>query len=139
MGLSGDRLDNFVRPNLGQVSRRWDEIVPDDMPPVVTGEAGNCPPGTVGLYVAREGYVRFITRGAQFGMVAGAHHDVFWLNPTGSEVFLDIGGTQHRVQWLPAVPDSVRVWAADATYLWGQVVHVLAHETTAVGVYALSN
>ena len=98
------------------------------MPPAVTGEGGNTGTGCVGIFVAQDGYVRMIFRGQQFSLVGGDHHDVQW--PIGHQVGLMLAGVSHRVQWLPSVADSVRVWAEAGTYLWGQCVHVMAHDST---------
>lgn len=135
--MTQDRLDLISRPNLGRVGRSWGSVTPNDSPPVLNGPVGNTGAGCFGLYVSMSGYVRFITRGHQFVMVAGGQHDVTWLDPT-MPVELELGGVRHPVQWLTSVPESVRVYAQDGAYLYGEVVHVMAHDTTATGIFSLS-
>ena len=134
--MTQERLDLISRPNLARVARDWEPVVPNDNAPVMSGLQGNVGAGCFGLFVSREGYVRFISRGQQRSLVAGAHHDVDWLDAT-TAVELGIGGVMHPVQWLPAIPGSVRVYAQAGDYLYGEVVHVMAHDTTATEIFAL--
>ena len=129
MALDGTRLDNFSRPNLGLVARNWTGVTPNDSPPTDQSRAGNTGSGCIGLYVAMEGWVRVIFRANQFSLTAGAHHDIDWLG-LGHLVMVSLAGVLHPLQWLPAVPVSERIWATDGTYLWGEMVHVMAHDTT---------
>ena len=134
--MTPDRLDAISRPNMARVARSWLPVVPDDIPPALNGGPGNVGPGCFGLYVSREGYVRFITRGEQFDLVIGTEHEVMWMAP-GYAVELEVNGMRHPVQWLPSVPSSVRVYAQDGAYLYGHIIHVLAHDTTATEMFSL--
>ena len=127
--MTSDRLDLISRPNLGRVARRWSLVTPNDIPPTLNGPVGNTGVGCFGLYVAMEGWLRVICRADQFTQTTGVHHDVDWLAIT-TLVELNLGGTAHPVQWLPAIPVSERIWAPTGTYLWGEFVHVLAHDST---------
>ena len=127
--MTSDRLDTISRPNYGPTAWDWLPVLPNDLPPVDASDVGNTGSGCIGLYIGMDGYVRFLSRAQQFNLISGDHHDVVWLDPL-MPVMLELGGVQHPVQWLPSVPPSVRVWAPGGTYLWGQIVHVLAHDST---------
>ena len=131
-----ERLDNISRPNFARVARDWMAVLPNDMPPAIDGGLGNVGAGCFGLYVSFEGYVRFITRGQQLDLIDGDRHEVVWLD-ANMPVLLEIAGVGHPVQWLPAIASSVRVYAQEGAYLYGEVVHVLAHDTTATGIFSL--
>lgn len=123
------RLDNISRPNLAGVARGWSLVTPNDTPPAGASDVGNTGVGCFGLFVAMEGYVRVVFRGAQFSALAGDSHLAQWLTNL-MPVQLMIGGQLHPVQWLQGIRESVRIWATEGTYLWGEAVHVLAHDST---------
>ena len=134
--MTSDRLDLISRPNLGRVGRQWDAVVPNDFPPTIGGVPGNTGGGCQGLFVSRAGYVRFIDRGHLLSMVTGSHHAVDWMDQT-MLVEIELNGLPHPVQWLPAVPESIRVYAQDGQYLWAEVIHVLAHDTSATEIFSI--
>lgn len=127
--MTSERLDTISRPNYGPTAWDWYSVTPSDSPPANQTEVGNTGSGCIGLYVGMDGFVRFISRGGQFVEVTGTVHNVVWLDPT-MPVELELAGVRHPVQWLPSIPASARVWAPGGTYLWGQIVHVLGHDTT---------
>ena len=131
------RFDNISRPNFGGIAHDWALVIPNDNPPVMNGGVGNVGRGCFALYVSDDGYIRFITRGQEQSMSGGQHTDVVW-GAMEDAVFLEISPDEHPVQWLPSLASSVRVWAPAGTYLYGEVVHVLAHDTTISTVHALS-
>ena len=133
------RLDSISRANLAGIGRSWHEVLPNDSPPVDADTLGNVPPGCFALYVGMEGFVRFITRGASLNVSPSAHANVDWVNAgMPSNVSLMLGGSPVNVVWLPAIRESVRVWAPAGTYLWAEVVHVLAHDSSATNIFALA-
>lgn len=133
------RLDNITRPNLAGIARSWAAVTPDDSPPIDSEDVGNTGIGCFGLYISREGYVRFITRDQQFNLVSGQNADVYWQNDLAQRfrTNLRLGGVDYPIKWLPTVPDSVRPYFQAGAYLYGEVIHVFAHETTASGIFSL--
>ena len=127
----GGRLDNIQRPNLAGYARDWVSVIPNDNPPL-DGSEGNTGSGCFALYVGHDGWVRFLTRGSQTHLLSGTQHEVEWL---GHPLELELGGVRHPVFWLPAVPSSVRVFAPAGTYIQGEVVHIMAQETTVPAGY----
>lgn len=130
MAIPGDRLDAIIRPNLSQIALDWKAVVPDDHPPAIDGEEGNTGEGCIGLYCGMSGYVRAITRAHERSMMSGERHPADWLSSVGNRVFWQGAGMQHEVQWLTALPRSVRIYVEGGSYLWGLWTHCLAHDTT---------
>ena len=58
--------------------------------------------------------------------------------PSAIPVFLQIGSDVYEVDWLSGLLQSVRPYFQDGAYLYGEVLHVLAHDTTATGIFALT-
>ena len=136
MATDAGRLDQIARPNLAGFANKWAEVVPDDSPPL-DGSIGNTGSGCFGLYVSHAGFIRFISRGDHFGQFIAVENEVAW-TPTEVPVRWQMGADDYEVQWLLSNPNSVRPYFTEGAYLWGEVVHVLAHDTTASGIFSLT-
>ena len=137
---NASRLDVISRPNFGGVGRAWTLVTPNDSPPASPALIGNVPLGTFALYSSEDGFIRFITRGQQSGIVGTINTEVFWDDGLGNRhpVQSLLGPDAHNVFWLFGLIDSVRVYAPAGTYLYAEVIHVLLHDTTSGTIHALS-
>ena len=137
---NANRLDVISRPNFGGIGRSWTLVTPDDSPPASPSILGNVPLGTFALYSSEDGFIRFITRGQQPGVVGVLNSEVYWDDGLGNQhpVQSMLGPDAHNVFWLFGLIDSVRVYAPAGTYLYAEVIHVLSRETTSGIIHALS-
>lgn len=141
MTTPAERLDSISNTRLSQIPRSWHLVIPDDSPPTALDQLGNTGEACVGIYCSEEGWVRFVSRGQQLGVRqrVGAFPLVWNDNAGGVNhgLYLELGGMNYELILGLSVPDSVRVWAERGSYIWGELVHIMSHDTTCPTIHAL--
>lgn len=141
MNSPAERLDSISKTNKGTVPRSWNRVIPSDAPPMTPQELGNCGEGCVGIHPNQEGWIRAITR----GQIVGARQQagdfpLQWSNNAGNNfgLFLELGGVNYELILGLSVPDSIRIYAQAGITLEGEFIHILAHETDPIDIFALT-